>query len=682
MSDRVDRPHPMISVVMPVTLADVPLREIVAGYSTPLRDAGYPFEIVLVLDGVGASVLDQAEALSGEFPVKTVLLHGSGLGEAVALIAGVDNASADLIVNVPQYLQTEPEDMLKVVKTLESGADFVATWRYPRVDPWVNRMQSRLFNMVMGVLMGNKFHDLNSGMRGMHRKVLEEVNLYGDLYRFLPVLAQRQGFRVTEVKLRHREEQGREGYYGLGVYVRRVLDLMAISFLTRFRERPLRFFGMIGLFCIVVGLAMIAYPLFDKFFTPGKGLQDRPIFVAGTILVTFGVQLLGFGLVGEIVIFTHARNMEEYQVDQVLTGRIEIPDETPSANGTSTESAILVRELLPGEDARWDAYVREHGDGTFFHLSGWRKVVEDTFKHEPVYLVAETRGEWRGVLPLFRVKSPFTGNNLISVPYAVYGGPLADADETTKALVNEAQVQGRRKSVDYIELRAMHEVDPDVPASDLYVTFRQDLPVDPQEVMPKLPKKARAEVRRARDKFELRCEVSQDLTSFYRLFVDNKQRLGSPSLPFRWFRSLREEFGSRLVLHMVREPDDTPIAAVISFVMNDVVYAYYSGSLHTRNKTGVNNFIYYSIMEWASENGYRLFDFGRSRQGSGPADFKKNMGFAAEPLHYQYWMISTTAQMPEFNPSNPKLALPRRIWSHLPPLVARGLSGPLSRYLP
>lgn len=682
MSDKTERRLGMVSVVVPITVPDAAIREIVEGYSLPLRKAGYPFEIVLVLDGVGAHLADQARELSDEFPVKIVMLHGSGLGESVALVAGVSNASADWIINAPQYLQTEPEDMIKVVKSLENGADFVATWRYPRVDPWMNQLQSKLFNMVMGVLMGNKFHDMNSGMRGMHRRVLEEVNLYGDLYRFLPVLAQRQGFKVVEVKLRHREERGRKGYYGLGVYVGRILDLIAISFLTRFRERPLRFFGMIGLFCIVVGLAMIAHPLYQKFISGEGGLQNRPIFVAGTILITFGIQLLGFGLVGEIVIFTQARNMEDYQVDQVLSGRIEIPEDSPATNGTVEGAAVQVRELLPGEDARWDAFVHQHAAGTFFHLSGWRKVVEDTFRHEPLYLVAETRGEWLGILPMFKVKSPFTGTNLISVPYAVYGGPLADQVEATAALLNEAQVLGKRYSADYVELREMHEVDAGVPASDLYVTFRRELPVDPAEILPSIPKKARAEVRRARDKFELRCEVSDDLASFYRLFVTNKQRLGSPSLPYRWFRALREEFGSKLVLHLVREPDGRPIAGVISFLMNDVVYAYYSGALHTRNKTGVNNFIYYGIMDWAAQQGYRVFDFGRSRRGTGPAAFKKNMGFEASPLYYQYWMLSAKAQIPAFNPSNPKLDLPRRIWSYLPPLVARGLSGPLSRYLP
>ncbi|MCA8957920.1 MAG: FemAB family PEP-CTERM system-associated protein [Planctomycetes bacterium] len=672
----------MVSVVVPVTSPEVDLEEVVAGYSRPLRQAGYAFEIVLVLDGVGPGLAEQSARLAEDYPVKTVILHGAGLGESVALTAGVDSAAADLIINAPQYLQTEPDDMLKVVKTLQSGADFVATWRYPRVDPWLNRLQSSVFNRVMGLLMGNEFHDLNSGMRGMRRTVLEEVNIYGDLYRFLPVLAKRQGFKVAEVKLRHREERGRTGFYGVGVYVRRLLDLLAISFLTRFRERPLRFFGMIGFACIILGLPMVAWPLWDK-FTGAQGLQTRPIFVAGTILVTFGVQLIGFGLVGEIIIFTQARNMEEYQVEQVLSGRIEMPtQEQAIEEGTASTAALQVRELLPGEDARWDAFVREHERGTFFHLTGWRKCVEDTFRHESIYLVAERRGEWMGILPLFRTKSPFLGNNLISVPYAVYGGALVRDDQATRALLDAARAIGSHHKAQYVELRERHTLDLDLPVSDLYVTFRQDLPADPAKVMPAIPKKARAEVRRARDQFGLTCEVSDDLVSFYRLFVANKKRLGSPSLPFRWFKALRQEFGKKAVLHLVREPDGTPIAAVMSFLMNKVIYAYYSGSLFDRNKTGVNNMIYCAIMEWGAANGYAVFDFGRSRRDSGPASFKKNMGFIGEPLHYQYCMLSDSAKVPSFNPSNPKLDLPRRIWAHLPPMVARGLSGPLSRYLP
>ncbi len=317
-----------------------------------------------------------------------------------------------------------------------------------------------------------------------------------------------------------------------------------------------------------------------------------------------------------------------------------------------------------------------------FHLTGWRKIVEDTFGHAPHYLVAERGNEWLGVLPMFRIRSPIVGNNLIAVPYGVYGGVLSFEREVTTALLEAARDIGVREKVDYIELRERCEILDGLPESGLYVTYRKTLPEVADEVMPALPKRARAEVRKARDRFKLKCEVSDDLSSFYKLFVANKKRLGSPSLPFRWFKALRDEFGSQVVVHIVREPSGTPIAAVMSFCFDDAVYAYYSGSLHTKNCTGVNNFIYCKIMEWAAERGFKMFDFGRSRKDSGPAAFKKNMGFVAEPLHYQYYLLTDTARLPAFNPSNPRLAIPRRIWSHLPPFLARGLSRPLSRYLP
>ena len=169
---------------------------------------------------------------------------------------------------------------------------------------------------------------------------------------------------------------------------------------------------------------------------------------------------------------------------------------------------------------------------------------------------------------------------------------------------------------------------------------------------------------------------------FYRLFVADKQRLGSPPLPRRWLKALREEFGDAVVVHIAKSEDGKPLAAVMSFCFRGTLHAYYSGSVFKARATGVNDFIYCKIMEWCVENNHRVFDFGRSRRDSGAAQFKKNMGFVPEPLHYQYFLLREGAQLPDFNPSNPRLHVPRRIWSHLPEFVARGLSGRLSRYLP
>ncbi len=669
----------VVSLVIPVTSADADVGELLRAYSRSLGHAGRAHEFVFVLDGVGGSVERNLRELAATFPLKVVRLQGGGLGESIALSAGVDRAAGDIILNVPQYLQSEPDDLVKVIQALESGAEFVATWRQPRIDPWLNRLQSQLFNWLLRGLMGIQFHDLNSSVRGMRRRVLEEVNVYGELYRFLPVLAMRQGFKTVEVKVRHRQEHGREGFYGVGVYLRRLLDILAITFLTRFTQRPLRFFGMVGLVMMALGLALSAQPLYQKL------VQDRsaqePILVLGAILVAFGIQFIGFGLVGEIIIFTRASNLRDYKVEE----EIAEPEPTPAVAEPAAPvdgQPVRARELLPGEDARWDAFVRAQPDASFFHLSGWRRVVETTFHHRPLYFVAEQGRQWLGVLPLFLVKSPFLGRNLVSIPYGVYGGVLADRADAREVLAQVAAAHGRQLGAAYVELRHVQRLFPASPESDLYVTFRKELPRDPAEVLPAIPKRARAEVRRARDRFHLTFDESRDIDEFFALFAANKRRLGSPALPRRWFRAIADEFGSLAVLHAVRDPQGAALAAVLSFCSGDALCAYYSGSQHHARDTGVNDFVYSKLMEWAVAKGFRTFDFGRSRRDTGPAAFKKNMGFAPQSLHYEYLLLDPSAELPAFHPSNPRLRLPQRIWAHLPALLADRVGGRLSRYLP
>ena len=722
----------LVSVVIAVTEAGAHPREVVQGFGEALRDGGYASEFVIVLDGPVGRYEDELLELAELWNVHVVALEGGGLGESIALSAGVAKASGDLVVNAPPYLQVEPADVIDVVKALEAGADCVATWRDRRVDPWLNQLQSRLFNSALRVIMKAPFHDLNSATRGFRRQVLEEVAVYGELYRFLPVLAARQGFRVVEVRVRHREEKGRAGFYGIGVYLRRILDILAITFITRFTQRPLRFFGYLGFAAIAIGAPIALWYLYQRLFLD-ESLADKPAFVMSSILAAFGVQLIGFGLIGEIIIFTQAPNLRDYKIGEEH-GAGAAPDEgsggdeprlssasegapstegvigapTTSGAGATPEAAapdaggaplrledlpIRVRELLPGEDARWDAFVARHPHGTFFHRTGWSRSVQEMFRHQPHHLVVEQGRKWLGVLPLFLVKSPFLGRNLVSVPYSVYGGPLALDDEAYALLMRKARLLGADLGVGFVELRNLEERPGDLERSELYVTFRCELPTDPADVMARIPKKRRAEVRAAREPkaparpnkretFGIRVTADGSIDELFELFVHNKRRLGSPSLPKRWFQALRDEFGKAVVIHRAVEPGGRTVAAVMSFTFKDTVYAYYSGALDEFNHTGVNNFIYCAIMEWAVENGYRRFDFGRSRAGSGPAKFKLNMGFEAEPLHYDYMLLGKGSKLPEFHPSNPKLALPRRVWSKLPMALCNRLGSRLSRYLP
>ena len=709
---------PVVSVVVAIAGPDAHPSTVVDGFGKALVSAGYGCEFVVVLDGPASRYDQELRDLGARWPLRIVQLEGGGLGESIALSAGVAKATGDLVVNVPPYLQIEPDDVLLVVKALEAGADCVATWRHSRIDPWLNQLQSRFFNWCLRLIMNMPFHDLNSGTRGFRRQVLEEVAVYGELYRFLPVLARRQGFRVVEVRVRHREEKGRAGFYGLGVYLRRLLDILAITFLTRFTQRPLRFFGYLGFAAMAIGAPLALWYLWSK-FEHNESLSDKPGFVIGVILAAFGVQFVGLGVIGEIIIFTQAPNLHDYKVENLVEGGAEqaehvFPPAAPIGSPASTvasgeeagpavpaapaepvaEERLRVREILPGEDARWDSYVSRHPLGTFFHRTGWARTVAEQFRHHPHHLVVEQGRRWLGVLPLFLTKSWFLGRNLVSVPYAVYGGLLADDERAQHALIEHATVMGRELGVGYVELRHLEARPGDRPRSPLYVTFRCELPEDPADVMARIPKKARAEVRCARDpaapaiegkrreSFGIRVTADGSVDELFGLFAENKRRLGSPSLPKRWFQGLTEEFGRAAVIHRAVDPSGRTLAAVMSFCFKDTVYAYYSGSRSDVNVTGVNNWIYCAIMEWAVEQGYRRFDFGRSRVDSGPGKFKKNMGFEAEPLHYEYLLLGQGAKLPEFHPSNPKLALPRRLWSKLPMFVCNGLGARLSRHLP
>ena len=743
-------PAPLVSVVVALTGPEGQPGAVIDAFGRALLGGGYRCEFVVVLDGPATRFEAELHDAAARWPLRIVRLEGGGLGESIALSAGVAKVTGDLVVNVPAYLQIEPEDVLDVVKALEAGADCVATWRYSRIDPWLNQLQSRFFNFVLRLIMNMPFHDLNSGTRGFRRQVLEEVAVYGELYRFLPVMARRQGFRVAEVRVRHREEKGRAGFYGVGVYLRRLLDILTITFLTRFTQRPLRFFGYLGFAAIAIGAPIAAWHLYER-LGHDISLANKPGFVIGAILAAFGVQLIGFGLIGEIIIFTQAPNLRDYKIEDVVEGGAEgldapeptpeptpptepaLPDPpeppgvlatplreapatapaavvpAPSRNGTPAlptaaasarldgGPALRVRELLPGEDSRWDSYVSRHPLGTFFHLTGWSRVVAEQFRHQPHHLVVEEGRRWLGVLPLFLTRSPFLGRNLVSVPYAVYGGALADGDAALQALLERAGQLGSELGVGYVELRHLERRPGERPRSPLYVTYRCELPDDVAEVMARIPKKARAEVRCAREaaapavvdgphkrreSFGITVTPDGSVDELFALFAENKRRLGSPSLPLRWFRGLAEEFGKAAVIHRAVTPQGRTLAAVMSFCFRDTVYAYYSGSRSDIDHTGVNNWIYCAIMEWAVEQGYRRFDFGRSRADSGPARFKKNMGFTPEPLQYDYLLLGRGAKLPEFHPSNPRLALPRRIWSRMPLFLCNHLGARLSRYIP
>ena len=347
----------------------------------------------------------------------------------------------------------------------------------------------------------------------------------------------------------------------------------------------------------------------------------------------------------------------------------------------AVEAGITVRAGLPGEDARRDAYVRAHPRGTFFHLAGWRRMVESVYGHEPLDVYAWRGEQLVGVLPLMLCRGVFGGRHLVSMPYAVYGGPLVDDAEVASRLVEEGRRLTRELSASYLELRCFDDPALDLVRTDLYCTFVQELPPEPAGVLARMPKKARAEARKARDKHKLELSCGHwYLEDLQRMFLLNKRQLGSPGLPAAHFQGLVDQFERDVYVHLVRQ-GDKPLAAVMSFAYDKTLIAYYAGTQPGADRAySASNFLYMALQEWAVERGFRVFDFCRSRRDSGAFEFKKHQGFEPRPLYYLYHL--ERGKPPAFTPSNPRTKVLRTAWSNLPLWAARGLSNRLARFLP
>ncbi len=249
----------------------------------------------------------------------TVISLSRSFGEATALMAGFEHASGQAIVTLPAYHQIDARDIGQLVGGLES-ADVVIGRRWPRVGGPFERLRRAAFHGLLGWVTRLKFNDLGCGARALDRRVLEEIQLYGDQHRFLAVLADRQGFRVHEVNVRQSKEDRFEGVYQPREYTRGLLDIFTVFFLVRFTKKPLRFFGMVGVTTFAVGALAVTWLVIERLFFD-QALAERPALLLASLLVVLGLQLFALGLLGELMIFTHARGLKDYQIERVIQFR-------------------------------------------------------------------------------------------------------------------------------------------------------------------------------------------------------------------------------------------------------------------------------------------------------------------------------------------------------------------------
>ncbi|MFN3594422.1 MAG: FemAB family XrtA/PEP-CTERM system-associated protein [Thiobacillaceae bacterium] len=341
---------------------------------------------------------------------------------------------------------------------------------------------------------------------------------------------------------------------------------------------------------------------------------------------------------------------------------------------------LIVRAAGEADAAAWDAFVEATPEATFFHRYAWRTINARVFGHTPHYLLAERAGRIEGVLPLVEVKSRLFGHALISTPFCVYGGIAAASEDARSALDARAQELAQSLGVGHLEYRdrdrPLHE---DWPGTDLYVTFRKPIEPEVEKNLLAIPRKQRAMVRKG-IKNGLIAELEAGVDGFFRVYADNVRRHGTPALPKRYFKALRETFGRDCEVLLVRTQTGKVVSGVLSFRFRDEILPYYAGDTVEARALAANDFKYWEVMRRACEQGVRVFDYGRSKVGTGPYDFKRNWGFEPQPLNYRYKLVRAQ-RLPENNPNNPKYRLFIRAWRRLPLPVANFLGPYIVRNL-
>lgn len=318
-----------LSVIIPVGKRHAAAAVLYGTYKAGLDALGVRYETIFVLDGPREDFAKGLKDLLQRGERFTAITLTRNFGEATALMVGFEHAAGDIILTLPAYHQVNPADFQVMLAAL-ADCEVAVGWRHPRTDGLFGRFRRGVFHGLLGWITRKRFHDLGCGVRAFDRRVLEEIQLYGDQHRFLALLAYRQGFRVREVQVRQSRQDRFEGVYAPREYTRGFLDIVSVFFLVRFTKRPLRFFGMIGVTLFLIGALLVLWLVLERVFLD-QALAGRPALLLSSLLVVLGLQLFALGLLGELIIFTHARDLKDYQIERII--QLGSSAETPAANG-------------------------------------------------------------------------------------------------------------------------------------------------------------------------------------------------------------------------------------------------------------------------------------------------------------------------------------------------------------
>lgn len=311
----------LVSIVIVVGERHDNFAELIGEYDHFAQQCLTDYEYVFVIDGDYPDASDALAEFQKDGKAIRIVQFARNFGDSIATSVGVENGRGNLIMTLPCYYQIEPAAIVNLVAGLEDN-DMVEGRRWPRHDSLLNRFSTWLYHKIIRVATGSTFRDIGCSARLMRRQVAEEVLLYGEQSTYMPLLASHRGFTVREVSVPQSKSDPHLRYYGPGVYVRRLLSIFTIFFLIRFTKAPLRFFGVVGSVALVMGLILIGIVVADRMLGD-IAAADRPLLLFGVVFLVLGVQLFALGLIGELIIFTHGRELKEYSIAEVVSATPE-----------------------------------------------------------------------------------------------------------------------------------------------------------------------------------------------------------------------------------------------------------------------------------------------------------------------------------------------------------------------
>lgn len=329
----------------------------------------------------------------------------------------------------------------------------------------------------------------------------------------------------------------------------------------------------------------------------------------------------------------------------------------------------MIKILDDSSVKQWDDFVENSASATFFHQAGWKEVIEQAFGHKTYFLYTEDEGKITGILPLVHIKSLFFGNSLSSCAFCVYGGIVAENEKSHAELDQKACELANELGVDHLEMRNQKQITPDRPHKELYVTFRKELEDDEEKNLLAIPRKQRAMIRKG-IKAGLVSEIDENIDRFYQAYSESVRNLGTPVFSKKYFKVLKTVFKQQCEIVTITDNNQQLIGSVMNFYFRNEVLPYYGGGTEHARAVQGNDFMYWEVMRRAVAKGIKVFDYGRSKEGTGSYRFKKHWGFEPKPLYYEFYLVKSDS-IPDINPLNPKYQMFIAAWKRLPLSVSQ-----------